>query len=211
MTDQEKIIHRKLMIDFLMYLNGKTNKYVLKGGTSLMLCYGLTRFSEDIDLDGFTGGFFNIINGFIEQYRYKYAGISQRNAKDTDTVKRAIIHYNGDKKLKVEVSYRLKSANGYKVININGISVYTIDSIMIFKLNAYNKRDKIRDLYDITFIYNNYKNQLNAMIINQLRDVIAFDGFSKFDYLVHNQEDNLINIDELTENFLKMYYDLGLN
>lgn len=37
---------------FLKYLNSQTDDFVLKGGTALMTCYKLDRFSEDIDLDG---------------------------------------------------------------------------------------------------------------------------------------------------------------
>ena len=49
----ENHLHKKVIIDFLNYLNSQTDQFILKGGTALMLCYGLNRFSEDIDLDGF--------------------------------------------------------------------------------------------------------------------------------------------------------------
>ena len=48
-TWREKHLH--VIIAFLQALNVRTASYILKGGTALMLCYGLTRFSEDIDLD----------------------------------------------------------------------------------------------------------------------------------------------------------------
>ena len=35
--------------------------YVLKGGTALLLYYGLDRFSEDVDLDSISGNM-NILN-----------------------------------------------------------------------------------------------------------------------------------------------------
>ena len=48
-----RILYGEIIKDFLYFLNNKSNKFVLKGDTSLMMCYNLTRFSEDIDLDGF--------------------------------------------------------------------------------------------------------------------------------------------------------------
>lgn len=46
-----RIMHGNIIKSFILFLNSMSNQYILKGGTSLMLCYGLTRFSEDIDLD----------------------------------------------------------------------------------------------------------------------------------------------------------------
>ncbi len=43
--------HKEVMSEFLQYLNIKNDRYVLKGGTALMMCYELDRFSEGIDLD----------------------------------------------------------------------------------------------------------------------------------------------------------------
>ena len=55
-----RIFHGKVLKAFVLALNKKSNSYILKGGTSLMLCYGLTRFSEDIDLDAY-----HISKGFL--------------------------------------------------------------------------------------------------------------------------------------------------
>ena len=55
MTDEEKdwqTNHGNFIEAFLLFLNKQTDQFVLKGGTALSLCYGLDRFSEDIDLDG---------------------------------------------------------------------------------------------------------------------------------------------------------------
>jgi predicted nucleotidyltransferase component of viral defense system len=56
--------------------------------------------------------------------------------------------------LKVETSHRDKMIPKFKYIIINGIRVYKLEQIAITKLNAFITRDKIRDLYDITFIIN---------------------------------------------------------
>lgn len=51
MNDDWRNEHGKVISDFLAYLNKCSGDYILKDGTSLMMCYGLDRFSEDIDLD----------------------------------------------------------------------------------------------------------------------------------------------------------------
>lgn len=80
--------HYKVISDFLSYLNKKTDDYILKGGTSLLACYNLDRFSEDIDLDGKSNrNIKKIVDEFCKISDYTY-----RIAKDTDTVKRFMIN-----------------------------------------------------------------------------------------------------------------------
>ena len=69
------------------------NPFVLKGGTALMECYGLDRFSEDIDLDSLRSNvpssrFFGIIDSICSNEGYTW-----RKAKDTSTVRRAFVDY----------------------------------------------------------------------------------------------------------------------
>ena len=45
--------HKKTIEGILQEVNQKSDAYILKGETSLMECYNLTRFSEDIDFDRF--------------------------------------------------------------------------------------------------------------------------------------------------------------
>lgn len=205
-----RILHKQIMVDFIAYLNSVSDKFVLKGGTSLMFCYGLTRFSEDIDLDGMDKKFFSYVDQFIIRYRPKYGELTYRKAKDTDTCKRVFIHFGQEKPLKVEVSYRDRVDICFCTY-VNGILVYDIESLMIKKINAFSHRDKIRDLYDVTFIYWHYKNQLGIRTIQSLRDVVAFKGLEQFDFLIKDQRDPLINNNELAEAFLSMYFDLGLS
>lgn len=78
------------------------------------------------------------------------------------------------------------------------------------KLNAFNNRDKLRDLYDIVFIYRKYLSSLNSMLVYQLKDAVSLKGVEQFDYLITSQSDELIDNDKLAIDFLSMYYDLGL-
>lgn len=202
-----KIQHGNVIKSFLIYLNNATNKYILKGGTSLMLCYGLTRFSEDIDLDACntSSGIEPIVSNYCNQF-----GFSYRVAKNTDTVKRYMIHYGGTKPVKVEISYRRINIQPYEYTVINGTVVYNIQSILASKLNAYNNRDRIRDLYDIVFICKRYWDYIPQFLRVQLVDAISYKGLEHFDYVTSTQDDELIDKNVLANEFLDLYYKLGL-
>lgn len=200
--------HYNVIDMFLYYLNSVSDDYVLKGGTSLMMCYGLTRFSEDIDLDGFSNNIGDIVDKFCSKN-----GVQYRVAKDTDTVKRYMIHYSdsGNKPLKVEISYRMGSLDfDTETDVINDIRVYTIQNILTMKLNAYMGRDKIRDLYDVVFIGLEYWDYLDSSMIFKMQDAFGHKGIEQFDYVIKDQEDELIDNDYLAEEFLILWDKLGL-
>lgn len=202
-----KELHKKVINDFLLEINKYTENYVLKGGTALMMCYNLDRFSEDIDFDSKDH---NTIKKFINNYSLKN-GYSYRIAKNTDTVQRFMLDYgNNQKPLKIEISFRNKniSENNYHLVN--GIKVYNIETISLMKSIAYNGRDKIRDLYDITFICNNYWNELSDTIKDVIRNNLEYKGIEQFDYLINTQKDELIDNNKLAADFLEMYDKLEL-
>ena len=198
--------HKEVILSFLKYINDKTDNFILKGGTALMTCYKLDRFSEDIDFDGKGQN--------VENYVSEYCGsknFSYRVAKDTDTVKRYFINYGNDKKpLKIEISYRKKIIDESDIAKINGIIVYTISALSIMKAWAYSSRDRVRDLYDLTFICGNYFEQLPKEVIFMIRNAVEHKGIGQFDYIKRTQPDELIDYDALEYKFLQMYNNLGL-
>ena len=201
-----RLEHGKTIHSFLEYLNKSSNDFILKGGTALLACYKLDRFSEDIDLDGKSKNIGEIVKGFCETNEFSY-----RIAKDTDTVKRYMINYgNIGKPLKVEVSFRRREIGAEETTTINGVLVYNLNTLCIMKTNAYIGRYKIRDLYDISFICNNYFNQLTPQTISVLRSAIEYKGIEQFDYIVKEQHDELIDESKLANDFLSMYDKLGL-
>lgn len=198
--------HREVMISYLQELNAITRDIVLKGGTSLMLCYGLDRFSEDIDLDSPKPRLKQFTKNFCQHHGY-----GMRIAKDTDVVQRFMIQYGKDvNPLKIEVSYRNKNISPETYHQVHGISVYSIDRLAQLKAGAYQGRDKIRDLYDISFICNRYFDSLSEGTKNQIRDALSYKGFDNFDYILQTQSDPLINKDKLADLYLNMYDKLGL-
>jgi len=198
--------HGEVISSFLNYLNGETDNFILKGGTALMTCYNLDRFSEDIDLDGKDKLIGELVSAFCQKQ-----GFSYRTAKDTNTVKRYMIHYgNIGRPLKVEVSYRKKFIDQDEISKIKGISVYTIDSLCVMKATAYIGRDKMRDLYDLSFICNRYWSELAPSTKAIVRNAIEHKGIEQFDYIINDQQDNLINKNKLASDFLEMFDKLGL-
>ena len=198
--------HREVMLSYLKELNAITGDIILKGGTSLMLCYGLDRFSEDIDLDSPKPRLKQFTRNFCQRHGYKI-----RIAKDTETVQRFMIQYEEKiNPLKIEISYRSKNISPDTYHRVQGISVYTIDRLAQLKAGAYQGRDKIRHLYDISFICNCYFDSLTEGTKNQIRDALSYKGFDNFDYITKTQPDPLIDQNKLAELYLNMYDKLGL-
>jgi predicted nucleotidyltransferase component of viral defense system len=201
-----KKLHGETIVSFMQYLNTQTSDFILKGGTALYLCYNLNRFSEDIDLDGRTKGLVGLVDAYCAENGYSF-----RIAKSTATVERCFVNYGAvGRPLKIEASYRRTNIPTEETKIINGINVYNIEQLCIMKVGAYAGRDKIRDLYDVTFIYNHYADQLTPQAIALLRGAIEHKGIEQFDYVVQTQPDELIDNDQLASDFLKMYNDLGL-
>lgn len=199
--------HKIIIDNFLEFLNNKSDDFILKGGTALLKCYKLDRFSEDIDLDSRNKrNIANIIDEFCKKNGYTYT-----IPKNTDTTKRFMINYDNElKKLKVEVSYRRTNIKDTEYTKIDNILVYNINELCLMKGMAYSGRDKIRDLYDICFICNNYWNELSDDVKNSIRVAIEYKGIEQFEYIVKDQKDELISNEKLENEFLKVYDKLGL-
>lgn len=174
---------------------------VLKGGTALLLCYGLDRFSEDLDFDA--NKKLNIINRVsdtLSRYTEKH---TIKISKDTDTVQRLKIHYskNGlERFLKIETSFRDPFQNEDTVI-IDGIKTYQIKNLIDQKVNAMIGRTKARDLYDVDFLLRTYRESFTESTIKKLSETVAdinelegrFYPAFKDDYILNESElDNLI-------------------
>lgn len=202
-----RVQHKEVIIDFLTYLNRVSDKFILKGGTSLMLCYNLDRFSEDIYLDSISR---NNINKIVESF-CKLNNYSFRTEKDINTVNRFMINYgNQSKPLKVEISFRNKNISDSFVCNINNIKVYTIEVISTLKVNAFQKRDKLRDLYDLVFICKNYWNDLPSIDKFNIINVLGYRGLEFIDYLTSTQKDDLIDNNKLLNDYLDVAEKIGI-
>lgn len=181
--------HKQVIEQVIADINNHSIDYILKGGTALMLCYDLTRFSEDIDLDSTDKQtMFVIVKHLCEVNNYSY-----RIAKQTDTVSRMMIDYGGSKPLKVEVSHRRLFIPEEEVCTIHDIRVYRLNDLATFKAGAYAQRDKLRDLFDICYLVNNKYSDLDTTARNLIRSIVGHKGFEQFDYITREQSDDLID------------------
>ncbi len=198
--------HKRMMVKLLKYINSHSQNYILKDSTALMICYNLDRFSEYIDLDSVDASDIKtIIADFVKQNNYEYY-----IAKDTDAVKIFMIDYGDIKALKLKVSYRKSNINNLRFDKINNIIVYNFDELALMKVVVYSACNRLRDLSDLTFICNNYWNELSSDVKNTITNHISNKGLEKFEYLINTQTDELIDKDKLTFEFLEMYDKLNL-
>jgi predicted nucleotidyltransferase component of viral defense system len=204
--------HGKAIDEVLAGLNRESdNPYILKGGTALLKCYGLDRFSEDIDLDSERHNVSpHRFERAIETVAYQQ-GYTYRMTKQTPTVHRAFLVYEDPATpLKIELSMRKRNVNPDTFTTVNGTKVYTINELAQQKAAAYLSRDKIRDLFDLTFIVCEKYDDLTSESIETLARAFEYKDVEQFDYMIETQEDPLIDSGKLEDRFLKTLDRLGL-
>ena len=146
---------------------------VLKGGTALLLCYELDRFSEDLDFDApkklnLESRMELSLQGVVENLKIS-------RTKDTDTVQRYRIIYtkNGlEGRLKVEVSCRDAIQEAWTTSR-SGIRTYCVSHLIRQKIGALEGRTTARDLYDVHFLVCHFRDQFGAESIDRLRLLLS--------------------------------------
>lgn len=184
--------------------------YALRGGTALLECYGLDRFSEGIELDAEyahrgTRALFDTVKELCSAESCTWS-----IGEGTDTAQRVTVNLPDGTPLQIEASYRRRSIPASSTCVRNGYRVYTIDEICRMKCAAYLSRDTIRDLYDVTFICDRYYDRLSQSSKDALLNTFEYKDLSQFDYLVQTSDDPFIDKDLLAERFLKAYEKVGL-
>lgn len=173
---------------FKKILNKVGDNFVLKGGTALLLYYGLDRFSEDVDLDALSDNM-NICN------KIKENNWEINVKKNTDTVYRIMLDYgakkdNGSYPLKIEISSRNKNllnTKSLKYNNINGVNVYNLDEILKMKLVAFGNRDKIRDFYDLSFFLEKEPNCFSNEMLKDLKAKMEYKDLDELAFLLNKE------------------------
>lgn len=131
---------------------------VLHGGTGIWRCYQGNRFSEDVDvylpknLDKINLIFENLEKiGFVIEKKKIGENILHSSLKSSGTIVRFEAFFK-------EIKGELKE---YEKIDGNVIMIYTLipEELIMEKINAYQNRRKIRDLYDIFFLLRHIKNK----------------------------------------------------
>ncbi|MFH0905997.1 MAG: nucleotidyl transferase AbiEii/AbiGii toxin family protein [archaeon] len=148
------------------------NSLIFKGGTCLMICYNLDRFSEDLDFtiisDNFSYEiFFEKIINFLKNYNviseYKLEQENKYSYRFDMYFYGPLWNNNNQTrcKIQIDISKRKDSSNGNNIIKINHIynefpvfytNCFTIQEIFYEKIRAIIERNKSRDLYDLNYL-----------------------------------------------------------
>lgn len=195
--------HVTLIKDVLksIFESNASSEIVLKGGTALLLYYGLDRFSEDIDLVASKVN----IGPVIREYAIS-KGYTLRITTDTKTVKRYMLDYGEDSSLKIEVSYR-GDIDWENVKEFEKVNVYSPTKLMVMKVNAFLSPtwNKIRDLYDIAYLFYDYEVELTQQVVERLTDMFAYENLEYIDQLIDNHKDPIIPVKDLERLRESMY------
>lgn len=177
---------------------------VLKGGTALLLCYGLDRFSEDLDFDAPKR--FNVVTR-VERLLQSVANrYDIRVVKDTETVQRLKVHYEAkaifsrsaphapgvQRLLKIETSFR-QAPVAEDVRMHEGIRVYALPRLVEQKLKALAQRTTARDLYDVAFLLRTHRNAFNPLSWQTLREAAQDLNALEARFLPAFEDDALLN------------------
>ena len=95
--NKSEVVRIKLMEEIAKTVTQKHEKaFALKGGTALLLAYGLPRFSTDLDFDGKNDfvDLTSVLSESAEKRDIKVQGINLN--KDSRVTKRYMMHYQGD-------------------------------------------------------------------------------------------------------------------
>ena len=152
--------HKSYMVNILrdIYSDLELANYLgFKGGTALLLFYGLSRFSVDLD--------FNLLKAEKENYVYqklhdillKYGKIDDEASKFFGPV--LVLNYgSGERNLKLEISNRQDDSR-YEVKPFMGINMLVMTAADMFanKLCALLSRKELvnRDIFDCWFFMEN--------------------------------------------------------
>ncbi len=206
---QEEALHKKLMNAVLEGV--ADTPLVLKGGTALMMAYGLDRFSEDLDFDAPFK--LNLESRIRRNVPYGIGIIGLDLVKNTESVTRYRVRYqseDGPRTLKVEVSYRTPALKSDVQI-VSGVRVYSLTKIIDQKLNiahdGQKPRTAIRDLYDLDFISRKFTEAFTPELAARLAEFSAHPDALISRYQQAWLEDNLvrdrIGLEELA---LRLHY-----
>lgn len=204
------VLPRALLREYLQYKileiifnSPYTNKLSFLGGTALRICYGSTRFSEDIDFDNFNLSVDDfeeiailikkelVLEGYIVETRNIYKGAYHCNIKIPRLLFDNKLSGYEEEKILIQLD---TMPHNYKYIpeifGLNKFDVFTNifvtpkDLILSQKIFAATerKRTKGRDFFDIIFLLRdtkpNYKYLKSKMNISSSKELKTY--FTKF-------------------------------
>lgn len=181
----------------------------LKGGTALLLCYGLDRYSEDLDFDGNKK-----VNLAARIARILAAGGGQgtvETTKDTDTVQRLRVLYEGaggPGRLKVETSYR-DGFDPAETVLVDGVRTYRASRLIGMKVDAFLDRTAARDLYDLRFLAERHRGEFSERDADAMRKAVSGLDALRGRFRLAFEEDDILNGVSLDEVILDLSERFG--
>ena len=157
---QNLIRQEQFELEVLEKLNSKKflNQLIFGGGTMLRLCYGLNRFSVDLDfwiikkID--TKLLFSVLREYLSQF---YTLTDSENKFYTLLFELKSKNY--PRRLKIEIRKGIKKIETEKAIAYSKYSntqvllnVVALKEMMISKIKTFLERQEIRDVFDIEFL-----------------------------------------------------------
>lgn len=178
---------------------------VLKGGTALLLCYGLDRFSEDLDFDGSRK--FDMTSQITRAVARLTDMHTIHLAKNTATVQRYKVHYwkqGIERFLKIETSFR-QAPDENRVTVRAGIRTYVIRTLIEQKVAALLNRTRARDLYDVAFLARTYREDFSPQVVAALREAVSDLNAMEARFRPDFQHDLLFSVEQLTEHLIQLH------
>lgn len=204
-----QLLHEEIIRSLCKMIHEQGMPLVLKGGTALRMCYGLDRFSEDIDLDC---GVKLHIEGFLAQCAEHFGrrvpemrNVTIDTEKDTAMVRRYILRYadNQERRLKIEVSRRSKPDEKVLAV-VDGILTYTVTELIRQKVTALQERTVARDLYEVIFLAKHYCTKFSNKswrLLHSINDHQA-DTLSRFTNAY--EEDGILTVADLLNDLITL-------
>lgn len=191
MNDLSK--HEQLEIEVLQILNNHQllGHLTFGGGTMLRLCFGLNRYSIDLDFwakKTFTKKHFEKIKRALGK-KYKIADFYEKHFSYLVEIQANKF----DKKLKIEIRKKpIKNANTDVNIAFSRFSniqvkftTFSLEQMFSNKVAALLDRQEIRDAYDLEFIFRTGEADVQKLSKNTVKKLIdVIDHFKKNDYKV---------------------------
>lgn len=207
LTDKQQAEHLEVMTAICHGFYWKKLPMVLKGGTALKLCYGLDRFSEDLDFD--CAKSLNLESSINEVF--SNLGKSKphlRNpqisvTKKTDTVKRYRVIYGDEINLKLETSLR-GTPDDHDLTELNGILTYKVNRLIQQKLSALNGRTAARDLHDVIYLYENFGDDFGEDELGEITALYNNQSAILDEYNSAYSEDSVLSTSDLLEDLGKL-------
>lgn len=206
-TEEQQKDHELVMQTICESFLKKKLPMVLKGGTALQLCYGLDRFSEDLDFDSAKP--LNLESSIEDVFSQLGKGHAKfRNpeiilTKKTDTVRRYRVTYANNINLKIETSMR-GTPDDKDLTKINGILTYKISSLIKQKLSALQGRTTARDLHDVIYLYETYYDDFGDEETASIQDLYDTQSTILDRFNPAYDEDTILSTNDLLSDLMKL-------